>query len=88
MEPTFQKKCENEKLRLDCAGAYGLHMSPSLGALRVIKKLKKKATNFRTALFRKKTKIFKKRAPKGFQKGDFETGETPLGAPLELQADF
>jgi hypothetical protein len=36
----------------------------------------------------KKTKIFKKRAPKGLQKGDSETGETPLGAPLELQADF
>ena len=29
---TFQEKCENEKIRLDCAGAYGLHMSPSLKA--------------------------------------------------------
>ena len=28
--PTFRKKCENEKVRLDCAGAYGLHVSPSL----------------------------------------------------------
>ena len=36
--PTFQKKCENEKVRLDCAGAYGLHMSPSLKAPDATKK--------------------------------------------------
>ena len=36
----------------------------------------------------KKTKIFKKRAPKGLQKGDGISGQTLLGPPLEPQADF
>ena len=36
----------------------------------------------------KKATIFKKRAPKGLQKGDFISGVAPLGAPLEPQADF
>ena len=49
--PTFQKKCENEKVCLDCAGAYGLHMSPSLGVLRVTKKLKKKSKLFQNRSF-------------------------------------
>ena len=48
----------------------------------------KKATYFRTALLAKKTKMFKKRAPKGLQKGEFISGVAPLGAPLEPQADF
>ena len=42
----FLEKCENEKGRLDFAGAYGLHMSPSLGALRVTKQMKKKMNLF------------------------------------------
>ena len=49
---------------LDCAGAYGLHMSPSLGALRVTKKLKKQATYFRTALFSKNQTYSKKEVHK------------------------
>ena len=36
----------------------------------------------------KTTDTFKKRAPKGLQKGAFISGVAPLGAPLELQADF
>ena len=39
-------------------------------------------------LLAKSTEIFKKRAPKGLQKGDFISGVAPLGAPLEPQADF
>ena len=36
----------------------------------------------------KKTKIFKKIAPKGLQKGDGISGQTLLGPPLEPQTDF
>ena len=36
----------------------------------------------------KTTEIFKQRAPKGLQKGDFISGVAPLGAPLEPKADF
>ena len=55
-EALFHKSYENGKVCFDCTGAYGLHMSPSLGALRVTKKLKKKATHFRTVFFNKKTR--------------------------------
>ena len=48
-------------MRLDCAGVYGLHMSPSLGALRVTKKLKKKTTYFRTPIFNKKKRRYSKK---------------------------
>ena len=34
MGATFQKKCETEKVCLDCAGVDGLHMSPPRGELR------------------------------------------------------
>ena len=44
--PTFQKKCENEKVRLDCAGVYGLHMSPSLKAPDATKQKNKKTYVF------------------------------------------
>ena len=40
------------------------------------------------SIFNKKTKIFKKRAPKSLQKGDGISGKTLLGAPLEPQAAF
>ena len=73
---------------LDCAGAYGLHMSPSLGALRVTKKMKKKRNYFRATLFCKKNGNVKKKTPKGLQKGASEKGVAPLGAPLEPQVDF
>ena len=52
--PTFQKKCENEKVRLDCAGAYGLHMSPSLKAPDATKKSQKKQMCFKYAIFSSK----------------------------------
>ena len=74
---------------MDCAGAYGLHVSPSLGALRVIKKLKKKTPPISEPLFlAKTTEIFKNKAPKGLQKGEGISGQTLLGPPLEPQADF
>ena len=47
-EATFEKKCEIGKVCLDRAGAYGLHMSPSLEALRAPPKSKKKGTYFTT----------------------------------------
>ena len=55
-EALFHKSYENGKVRFDCTGAYGLPMSPSLGALRVTKKLKKKTTHFRTFFLNKKTR--------------------------------
>jgi len=57
--------CENEKVRLDCAGAYGLHVSPSLGALRVTTKLKKESYLFQNCSFSANyTNIFKKELQK------------------------
>jgi len=47
----FLEKCENRKVCLDCAGAYGLHMSPSLGALRATQKSNKKRDIFQNRLF-------------------------------------
>ena len=59
--PTFQKKCENEKLRLDCAGAYGLHMSPSLKAPDATKKSQQKTDVFQVRdFFIKNIKISEK----------------------------
>ena len=49
--PNFQKTCENEKVRLDCAGAYGLHVSPSRKALDATKKSQKKQMCFKYAVF-------------------------------------
>ena len=49
--PTFQKKCENEKVCLDCAGAYGLHMSPSLEAPDATQNNEKKHMCFKYAFF-------------------------------------
>ena len=86
--PTSQKKCENEIVRLDCPGTYGLYVSPSLGALTVTNKLEKKNSLIQNLFLSKKMNNGDKRAPRGFQKGDPETGETPFGAPLEPQADF
>ena len=45
------EKCEHGKVRLDYAGAYGLHMSPSLGALKATNKLMKSATYSRDRSF-------------------------------------
>ena len=47
----FWKKWKNGKVCFDCAGAYGLHMSPSHGALRAIQKSKKKKEPFPEPLF-------------------------------------
>ena len=54
LEAVFWKQCENGKVCLDCAGVYGLHMSPSCGALRATQKSKKKGTYFRTTVFTEK----------------------------------
>ena len=61
---TFQKKCENEKVRLDCAGAYGLHMSPSLKAPDATKKSLKKQMCFKYAFFHQKYENVSKMTPK------------------------
>ena len=52
--PTFQKKCENEKVRLDCAGANGLHVSPSLKAPDATTKSQKKQMCFKYVIFSSK----------------------------------
>ena len=52
--PKFQKKCENAKVCLDCAGAYGLHVSPSRKALDATKKSPKKQMCFKYAVFSSK----------------------------------
>ena len=52
--PTFQKKRESEKVCLDCAGAYGLHMSPSLKAPDATNKSLKKQMCFKYAFFSSK----------------------------------
>ena len=52
--PNFQKKYENEKVRLDCAGANGLHVSPSRKALDATKKSPKKKMCFKYAVFSSK----------------------------------
>ena len=46
---------------MDCAGVYGLHTSPSLGALRVTNKLNKKTTYFRNAIFLSKKRTSSKK---------------------------
>ena len=73
---------------LDCAGAYGLHVSPSLGAVRVANKWRKATTYFRTVIFCRKIICEKNRAPKGLQKGKGISGKTPLGAPLDPKLIF
>ena len=65
---------------LDCAGAYGLHMSPSLGALRVTKKLKKKSNLFQNPSFlQKKQKSSKKELQKVSKRVREFPGWRPLG---------
>ena len=59
--PTFQKQCENEKVCLDCAGAYGLHVRPSLKAPEASNKSQKNTYVFQVCdLFIKITKISEK----------------------------
>jgi len=50
-QPIFQKTFKNGKVCLDCAGVYGLHMSPSREALRATQKTKKKESLFPKCLF-------------------------------------
>ena len=65
------------------AGAYGLHVSPSPGALRATQKSNKNRDIFQKPYFSSKiSKIYQKGSPKGFQKGDPETGVAPLGRLL------
>ncbi len=47
----FLEKCQNGKVCLDCAGVYGLHMSPSRGALRTTQKSKRKRDIFQNRFF-------------------------------------
>ena len=79
-EPIFQKALKNGKVCLDCAGVYGLHMSPSLEALRATQKTKKKESLFPKGFFDgANAKIFENMVPKCLQKGEFISGVNPLG---------
>ena len=49
---SFQKKKENRKVRFDCTGAYGLHMSPSRGAPGATQKSRKKVAPPQNLFFR------------------------------------
>ena len=52
-------------------------------------KIEEKKQPISEPLFLAKTmEIFKKRAPKGLQKGEFISRVAPLGAPLEPKAAF
>ena len=88
LKAIFQKKWKMKKCVrtapacTDCIWAHPLERSGWP------KNWRKTATYFRTPVFNKKATVFKKRAPKGLQKGDFISGVAPLGAPLEPQADF
>ena len=65
---------------MDCAGVYGLHMSPSREALRATQKTKKKASLFPKGFFEgANTKICEHMVPKCLKKGDFISGVSPLG---------
>jgi len=82
LEPIFQKSFKNGKVCFDCAGVYGLHMSPSRAALRATQKTKKKESLFSKGVFEgANAKICEKVIPKGLQKREFISGVSPLGHP-------
>ena len=71
MHPLGNVLLENmRKLKsvLDCAGVYGLHVSPSREAIRATQKSKKKGNVFQVRVcLPKNTKINEKLSPKGVQ---------------------
>ena len=60
-EPIFQKTCKNGKVCLDCAGVYGLHMSPSREALRATHKPNKNRVYFRCGFLREQIRTYVKK---------------------------
>ena len=67
----FQKKWENRKVRFDCTGAYGLHVSPCPGTPKATQNYAKKWMDSMNSFFlRKNQKNYKKWFQKCIQKGD------------------
>ena len=56
----FQKKKGNRKVRFDCTGAYGLHVSPRCGAPKAAQKYTKKHTDSRNLFVLRKNRKFMK----------------------------
>ena len=67
---------------LDCAGVYGLHMSPSRGALRATQNRRKKGTYFRTAFLAKTNENVRKKSSKRSPNGWVYFGGERPGALL------
>ena len=56
----FQKMRENRKVRFDCTGAYGLHLSPHRGVPRATQNYIKKQTDSRNLFFLRKIRKYAK----------------------------
>ena len=59
----FQKKWENRKVRFDCTGAYGLHVSPRPGAPKATQNYSKKQVDSTNLLFQGKIGKWTKNDP-------------------------
>ena len=80
----FQKMKENRKVRFDCTGAYGLHMSPHRGAPRATQNYTKKQTDHRNLFFLgKKSENIQKVTPKRSPNAWAYIVLTSLWRPLE-----
>ena len=64
----FQKMKENRKMRFDCTGVYGLHMSPHRGAPRATQNYTKKQTDSRNPFFLGKIRKYTKNDPQKVSK--------------------
>jgi hypothetical protein len=88
----FQKMKENRKVRFDCTGAYGLHMSPHRGAPRATQNYTKKQTDSRNPFFlgkiRKYTKSDTQKISKWVRVFRANVPLAPLGSPLVPQSVF
>ena len=78
----FQKTKENRKVRFDCTGAYGLHMSPHRGKPRATQNYTKKQTDSRNFLFFEKSENIQKVTPKRSPNGWLYFSLTSLWRPL------
>ncbi len=82
----FQKMKENRKVRFDCTGAYGLHMSPHRGAPRATQNYTKKPTDSRNLFFL--TKNDTQKVSKWVSLFRANVPWAPLGSPLLPQSIF
>ena len=68
----FRKKEENRKVRFDCTGAYGLHVSSRREAPEATQNYPQKPDRFQEPFFLRKIRNIKKTDPlKGLHMGDF-----------------